>query len=325
MVRRAATLLPALLFQACAAPELAERVEITDDGVELGTTYHVTVVARDTARVRADLAAARAECQRLGLLLSEWRDDSAIAQLNRDASRGAARVGPELRRLLGGALHVAKATRGTFDPTWRPLGKLWDEAEARGRMPSDDELADALSPIGWRKLTLRGDAVTFANPNTRIGIAGFAKGWIIDAVFDVLRKRGHRDVRVNIGGDVRMSGVAADGEAWRLSVVDPFDPGVIRRRIAVSNTSVATSGNYFRFREIDGRRIGHILDPRTGRPPAFQGSVTVLSPDAAMADALATALFVMGPEVGIRFAEAVEGVDVLYVTRSGIISTLPER
>jgi thiamine biosynthesis lipoprotein len=190
-------------------------------------------------------------------------------------------------------------------------------------VPEEAELVEVLPALGWRNVELRAGEIRFGHPRTRIGVASFAKGWVIDAVFLSLRARGHRHLMVNIGGDLRSGGRAAGGEEHLVHILDPFQPDRSVARLRVGEVSVATSGNYFRRRMIGGRAYGHILDPRTGRPPAFDGSVTVLTRDAAMADALATALFVLGPDRGLRFAESLPGLDAVFVTRDGLQSTLP--
>lgn len=316
-----------LLLVGCGTAPVAVggRVAVVDVGSELGTSYHVTVVADDVVQARRDLAAVRGRCREFDQRWSEWNDASDLARVNREAARGGATVDAELARLLRGALHVAEATGGAFDPTWPPLKAVWDRAARRATWPAAVEVRAALDAVGWRKVQVDGEAVSFAQAGVQLGIAGFAKGWIIDALFLDLRERGYTDVRVNIGGDVRTSGRDADGEAWTLDIVDPFELGRVARRIVVGDTSAATSGNYLRFGAVAGRRVGHILDPRTGYPPRFDGSVTVLTRDAAMADALATALFVLGPERGIEFVRGVDGVEALFVTRDGVETTLASR
>jgi thiamine biosynthesis lipoprotein len=299
------------------------RVVVADRGRELGTSYEVQVVVRDGEQESAwrALEAARAECHRLELILSEWRDDSEISHLNQLAWRQPMPVTDLVNRLLVGAFHVARATKGAFDFTWAPLGLLWDKAEQRGSLPDDAELVEARCHIGFDKVKLEGGVVRFLSPGVRIGVASFAKGWIIDALFHLLRRAGFADVIVNIGGDLRTGGRDAQGEPQVFKVLDPYRPSQAIAELGVLEGSVATSGNYFRQRHIGGKAYGHLFDPATGRPPEFDGSVTVLAADAAMADAIATALFVMGPERGLAYARRVPGLEALYLTRNGPLAT----
>jgi thiamine biosynthesis lipoprotein len=298
-------------------------VALRDSGRELGTSYEIELVIRESEHapaVRA-LAAAREQCHQLDATLSEWREDSDLTRLNQRAWHEPVPVAEPLNRLLAGALHVAKATRGTFDFTWAPLGVLWDQAESRGQAPDEAELAEARRHLGFKKVVLQGGTVRFLSPGTRLGVASFAKGWIIDALFQGLRGAGFPNVIVNIGGDLRTAGHNVQGGHPVFKVLDPYEPTRVAAAIAVVEGSLATSGNYFRRRRIGAQAFGHLFDPATGRPPSFDGSVTVLAADATMADALSTALFVMGPERGLEFARGVPGLEVLYLTSKGPLAT----
>jgi thiamine biosynthesis lipoprotein len=299
------------------------RVVVADRGRELGTSYELELLVPEGEEAPAwrALEAARAECHRLELILSEWRDDSEISHLNQQAWRQPVPVTDLVDRLLAGAMHVARATGGAFDFTWAPLGVLWDQAELRGRLPDEAELAEARRHIGFDKVSLQGGVVRFSSPGVRLGVASFAKGWIIDALFHVLRQAGFANVIVNIGGDLRTSGHDAQGGTQVFKVLDPYRPTHAAAELGIVEGALATSGNYFRQRQIGGRAYGHLFDPATGRPPEFDGSVTVLAADAAMADALATALFVMGPERGLELARRVPGLEVLYLTQTGPVAT----
>jgi thiamine biosynthesis lipoprotein len=288
------------------------RQVVMEKGVELGTSYDVLVVAADPERARGDLAEVRELCRTMEARLSQWREDSEVSVVNREASSRPVRISSDLQQLLEGALHVSRVTVGAFDVTWRPL-----EDAGRGNPPTS-----MLEDIGWRHVRIENGTVSFDRPGTRIGIDGVAKGWIIDALYHALRAKGYEDVLVNIGGDLRTSGRDERGEPRVFRVADPFDITRTACEIEIQDLAVATSGNYIRFTEADGVRRGHIVDPRSGRQPVFDGSVTVLTRDAAMADALATALFVMGPEEGMGFAERTPGVDAIFVTRDGVRSTL---
>jgi len=298
-------------------------VVVGDHGRELGTSYDLELVVRqgEEASARSALAEARERCHELETSLSEWKEDSEISRINQQAWDHPVPLTPPVERLLAGALHVARATGGTFDFTWAPLGALWDHAEQRGRAPDDAELAEARRALGFEKVVLEDGKVRFLSPGTKLGVASFAKGWIIDALFHVLRRAGFDNVIVNIGGDLRTSGHNEKGETQAFQVLDPYQPTRSAAELGIVDGSLATSGNYFRKRIIDGTSYGHLFDPKTGRPPEFDGSVTVLAAEATMADALSTALFVMGPERGLEFARRNPGLQVLYVTRTGLQCT----
>ncbi len=295
---------------------------VTDSGSELGTSYDVVVLAADEATARRHLAEARKVVHDAEMKLSEWKQDSELSRLNRRAAIEPVEVGPELLKLISASKQVAQATGGAFDITWLPLGDLWEQSRSQSRVPTDTELREVMQSVGHDKVVVEGSTVRFTHPRTRIGLGGVGKGWIADAVFLHLHKRGYDNLVVNIGGDLRASGHGPDGP-WTFNVTDPYDTTRTAGAFELDGGAVATSGNYARFTEIDGKRYGHILDPRTGMPASFDGSVTVLAPDCAMADALATAMFVMGPEQGMAWARKNPGVQVIFATRNGLLTTLP--
>ena len=267
-------------------------IEVNDSGAELGTTYDLTVVTTPDRRPAAlhALAAARQRCRALESRLSEWKPDSEISRINREAAQRTVALSPILRRLLRGALHTSAVTDGAFDVTY---------GSGEG--------------TGWDKVTLGPEGVRFAHPATKIGLGAVAKGLIVDELFTTLREAGFDHVIVNLGGDLRTSGLDRTGQRRRFRIMDPFNPSRVTTSIALQDVAIATSGNYL--------RKSHIVDPKTGAPPAFDGSVTVITRDAAMADALATALFVMGPDAGLRLVEKTKGVHAIYMTRSGLRSS----
>jgi thiamine biosynthesis lipoprotein len=294
---------------------------VSDSGREIGTTYDVVVMAADQARARQDLADARKIVHAAEMELSEWKDDSALSRLNREAGMRPVEVKGDLLKIIAASTQVSRATEGAFDITWLPLKKLWDDAARAGAPPTDDAISETLKAVGYGNVAVEGSTVSFKHAQTRIGLGAVGKGWIVDAVFLFLRKRGYENMIVNIGGDLRTCGRGPDGP-WTFTVMDPFDAARAAGKFDLQDGSVATSGNYMRYLEIAGKHYGHILDPRTGRPAEFEGSVSVFAPDCAMADALATALFVMGPEKGLDWARKQPGIEVIYATRDGLQSTL---
>lgn len=305
-------------------PPATARVVVRDSGRELGTSYEawLLVAPADADRARQALAAARARLHELEAQLSEWRETSEISRVNELAAERAVELSPALAQLVRGSLHVSRLTGGAFDITWRPLDAVWRAAAQRQTWPREDELAPALRRVGYQQLQLEGRALRFTRPGMALGIGGVAKGWIVDAVHALLRARGFRDLVVKLGGDMRTSGRDAAGQPHAFYLADPYHLGRSAGRLRVADTAIATSGNYLRAERVGARSVGHILDPRTGRPPAFDGSVTVLTRDSALADALSTALFVMGPDAGVRFARTQPNLKVVYLTPAGPVGTL---
>ncbi|HEX6850267.1 MAG TPA: FAD:protein FMN transferase [Candidatus Polarisedimenticolaceae bacterium] len=312
-------LLVALLLAAAAGCAPAARTW-SEQRVLMGTVFRIQVHAPPSAQARRAVAAALDEVARVEALLSEWRETSEISALNRAAGRGPLRVGPELLEVLERAALASEATGGAFDVTFATCGGLWSFRDAR--VPSDDELATCLGHVGFRKIRVdrARSEVEILDPATRIGLGGIGKGYGVDRAAAVLERAGVGNYVVDGGGDLRIRGRNGD-RPWTVGLADPRRKGELAGRVEMEAGSIVTSGDYESYFERDGVRYHHILDPATGRPARGSIAVTVVAPDATWADALATGLFVMGPERAIPAAEALPGVSVRIVSPDGAVHT----
>jgi thiamine biosynthesis lipoprotein len=274
----------------------------------MGTYVRIQIVLEDEHAARAAMDAAYAEIERLEAMLSEWRDDSEISSINRSAGGEAVSVSPETVALARRSVEIARETRGAFDPTFAACGRLWS---FRDRViPERASIEHCRSLVDWHRIEISENSVRLADPGMRLGVAGIGKGYILDRAADVLRAHGMSDFTVDGGGDLVVSGRGPD-RPWTIGIAHPRRPGLYGS-IEVPPGAVVTSGDYLQMFERDGRRYHHILDPRTGYPADRSVAVTVLAPDAATADALATGLFVLGPDVGLERVETMPGVEALF-------------
>ena len=284
----------------------------------MGTYVRIQVVGADDDAARDATDAAYAEIERLEAILSEWRADSEISAINDAAGVAPVRVGPETVAVVRLAVDIARRTGGAFDPTFASCGRLWSFRDHV--VPPDDALAACLEFVDWTAIEIRdeppGGTVFLPRAGMRLGIAGVGKGWILDRAADALRARGLRDFSVDGGGDLVLAGRGPHGR-WVLGIADPRRPGHLHGSIEAPDGSVVTSGDYMQAFEIDGRLYHHILDPHTGRPARRSSAITVIAPDAATADALATGLFVIGPEDGLAWVESHPGVEALFFDPDG--------
>lgn len=287
----------------------------------MGTSYSVTV---PTATQGQDAigAAVRQALDRVDALMSTYRADSEVSRFNRHESVEPFPVSAETHAVLATAQELSATTGGAFDITVGPLVDVWGFGPREiSEPPTEETVRRLLERTGWRKLVLdpQDRAVRKIVPQLRIDLSAVAKGYAVDLVADALERLGYRRYLVEVGGELRAAGSRADGTPWRVGVESPdsSDRGV-QRILQITDTAVATSGNYRNFREADGQRYGHVLDPRTGRPTTNQVlSATVLHPSAMHADALATALLVLGESEGTDLAEREELAVLLLVARDG--------
>jgi thiamine biosynthesis lipoprotein len=263
----------------------------------------------DANELRDEIASKIEELERI---LSHWRPDSKLYQVNASVSTDPIAIPPLLHELLVHAKWTHEQTRGGFDPTIAPLVNLWGfgpVSENRLRIPSEDEIKNALDQVGMNKLEiLPDDRVRKKIPSLQLDLSGSAKGEIIDQVCALLDRRGIGNYLVEIGGEIRTRGPGKDERGWTIGLEDGSRESE-RSTLSLRDYSIATSGTYRQSKPNpdSAKPASHLIDPRTGRPVEHDLlAVNVLAPTARDADALATALMVLGPDQGMALAEEMD-------------------
>ncbi len=271
------------------------------------------------------------EIRRVTQVFSEWEPDSEISAVNQAAGEKAVPVSPEVYRLISEALRISELSNGKFDITFKSAGKLWDFRKKT--IPEAAALQSAAASINYQHVVLDEEKQTvfLTEARTQIGLGGIAKGYAIDRAVQVIRSAGFDVFYINAGGDLyASSGASNKGNAknsakrWKVGIQHPDNTESLIAVLPVANGAVATSGDYERYFEKNGIRYHHIIDTDTGYPANLSRSVTVLTSRAYLADALATAVFVLGPEKGKTLIENMPEAEVLIIDKRGeIVSTLP--
>ncbi|MCJ8157255.1 FAD:protein FMN transferase [Sphingomonas sp. LaA6.9] len=291
---------------------------MTLQGLTMGTSWSVRLVARPSGVADAMQGIERV-LDRVVAQMSNWETGSDISRFNRSTPGTWLLPPPEFLTVLDAALEIARLSDGAFDPAIGALVDLWGFGPAGPRKtpPADDAVADALARSGWRRIEHDMAALRARRTATAaLDFSGIAKGFAVDRVSEWLAGQGLVHHLVEIGGELRGSGLKPDGQPWWVDLEAPPGVAVPVNRVALHGLSVATSGDYRRWFEHDGRRHAHSLDPRTGRPIANGvASVTVLHPSCMLADAWATALTVLGTEAGLALAEA-QGLAARIIERA---------
>ena len=232
-------------------------------------------------------------------------------------------VSDDFLKVLQVARKIYGLSAGAWDGTVKPLVNLWGFGNARPveKAPSEEEIKTRLQAVGFDQIRIAASGrVGKTNRAATLDLASIAKGYGVDAVADLIRESGYGQFLVEIGGEVVAEGVRKDGKPWMVGISRPVpddSPGSVYRAIGLSGGALATSGDYRLFFELDGARYSHIIDPRTGYPVRNKVvSASVVAPDCALADGLATALVVMGPEDGLALVNRLKNVECLIITRS---------
>ncbi|MGB1277996.1 MAG: FAD:protein FMN transferase, partial [Nannocystaceae bacterium] len=280
-------------------------------GETMGTTYNITVVSdaltsEERTRIEQELAS---ELARIDLVMSTYRDDAQLAQFNAHAANQAFAVDPSLTDVLAIAHEVSEQSSGAFDVTVSPLVDLWGFGPG-GKVehqPTPTAIASAQASMGYTKLNLDIDAHTLMKTHAelKVELSSIAPGYAADQLSELLAKSGYANTMVEVGGEVFTRGHNQDGATWKIGIEQPLPTRqALHSLVGISGQGLATSGDYRNTTTLDGESFSHTIDPRTGRPIAHNlASVTVVASNAARADALATALLVLGPKDGLSWAK----------------------
>lgn len=290
----------------------------------MGTDVTITVIAPTVKEGEEAIDAAMEEIKRLDRMMSLYRDDSQITRLNRAAGEHAVQVAPEMIEVVEEARKASELSGGAFDVTIGPLVVLWQMKLKDGSVPSDKEIKAVLRRVNERDILIdrKGTSLFLTKKNMIMDLGGIAKGYAADRAAEVLKKRGVLNALIAVAGDIRAMGKREDGKPWRIGVQHPRETGKLLTTLELLDRSISTSGDYERFTIVNRKRYHHIIDPRTGRPSEGMESVTLVGDRGVAIDPLTTALFILGPEKGMKIAKEA-GYEAIFVDDTGKAVTTP--
>jgi len=303
----------------------------------MGTFARVAAVAMDEDTAKECIRKALEQVELVDELMSDYKEDSEISVLNREGFARAVRVSEATFEVLQRSVEYSRLTAGAFDVTVGPLVELWRAAGEVNKPPEEGELEEARAKVGWEKMVLDANdlSVRFLAEGMRVDVGGIAKGYAIDAAVAAMQEGGAIGAMVDVGGDIRCFGAPPPGrERWLIGLQDPRrirelpGTGELLLTLKLLNAAVATSGDYRRYVVIEGKKHSHIVDP-TEAPAGGStrggsvSSVTVIAEPPAGgidADALATAVSVMGAKAGLSLIEELPHVEAIVVSPGGGLS-----
>jgi thiamine biosynthesis lipoprotein len=294
--------------------------KITFEGQAMGTHLLFTGFTTkdvDAAKLRETFEAAKNEIVRLEGLMTTWRPDSEVSRVNAAAGKEPIAVSKETFDVIAESVKMSERSEGTFDITFQSLHGLWKfDQDLDPHPPKEAELKARLPLVNYRNIKLDPAKLTvyLAKAGVKIGLGGIAKGYAVDAASNVLKKAGVEAFFVQAGGDLYTHGKKPDGTEWSAGIRDPRGPdNDFFVMLSVSDHAFSTAGDYERSYIVGGKRYHHIIDPRTGYPATACRSVTIWAPNAFLADAIDDAVFILGPEKGLKLVEQTEGVGAVVV------------
>jgi len=304
----------------------AELPLIRWQGRTMGSPYTVQIVGTNLSPEEIDGLKAEVEEQlrEVNRQMSHYQLDSEVSQFNRAPAKTPFKVSPEFARVVRFSLDLFQRSRGAFDPTLAPVINLWGFGEKTDEraVPPEAILKTALKKTGCKHLSVTAkDELVKDIPDLTINLSAVAKGFGVDDMVRVLRGHGLTNIYASIAGEVRVLGQNSRGTKWQVGIASPVahwnedDP--MAAVASLSNQALSTSGDYQKFfTDPQGRRLSHIIDPKTGWPVQHNvGGVSVVAPDSMTADALGTTLFVLGPEAGLKFIESWTNAAALFIVR----------
>lgn len=276
----------------------------------MGTIVSIQIIGPKN-RSEGALHLAFDEIKRIEYQMDIHKKNSEISRLNKEGRLE--KASPDLIYVINRSIHYSRISEGAFDITIHPILELWRNKINSGSYPANQEINDTLTLVNYSNITVINDTVRFELAGMSIVLGGIAKGYAVDRAVKVIREQGFDSGFVNAGGDGMYFGTKQDGSPWRVGLRNPDNKTESIVVLDISDMAVATSGNYERYFN-ESARLSHISDPGTGYPSQSIISATVIAASAMEADALATAVFVLGPEEGMELIEKTENTEALLIT-----------
>ena len=292
----------------------------------MGTFSRLVVIAEDERAAQSGIKAALDAQKQVDKLMSYHREDSELAKINAQAYDHPVVIAPETMIVLQEALHISQITHGAFDVSVAPLIDLWKRAGETDSPPTEAQISDARAKVDYTQIYLDPNAMTvaFGKPGMKLDLGGIAKGYAIDLSIQAVKDHGAIGAMVDIGGDIFCFGKAPRGQkGWRIALQDPQTANApltnqIRLILSVKDRAVTTSGHYHRFELVGSEKVSHIIDTQQGTGAKNLASVTILAPSAMSADALATAVSVLGHEKGLALIESLPETEAIVIDADGL-------
>lgn len=283
-------ILAAAVLTACGGnkPEKDDTAQSTQEIFAMDTYMSLTAYGSNSEEA---VSKAVQEINRLDAMFSVGNEDSDVTKINEN---GSGEVSEETAFIMNRAMQVSKETKGAFDITIYPVMELWGFTTKNYRVPESSEIADVLKHVSYTNVEVNGQQVTLSD-GASIDLGGIAKGYTSSRVIQIMKDCGIEHAIINLGGNVQVLGTKTDGSDWRVAIQNPASENSYLGILSTVDKAVITSGGYERYFEQDGQVYHHIIDPQTGYPSESDlTSVTIVCSDGTTADALSTALFVMG-------------------------------
>jgi thiamine biosynthesis lipoprotein len=281
----------------------------------MGTRFEIIAVHPDVQHRWDAINAGIAEITRIEKLISSWDPNSQTSEINRQAGQNWVATDAELIGLIERSIKVSALTDGAFDISFASIDHIWKFDGSVQQMPPAKAIKQSVAKINYQNILIdkTNQRVKLKDKGMKIGFGAIGKGYAANKAKDIMQKMGIESGVVNASGDLIAWGKDENNEPWKIGITDPNDKNKAYSWLYVNNMAVVTSGNYEKHIDIEGTRYSHIIHPHTGMPVTGTKSVTIICPDAELADALATAVFTMGPGQGMQLVNRLKNVECMII------------
>lgn len=282
----------------------------------MGNRFEISVVGDDAGLADAHIDSAVAEISRIEKLLTTFSEDSQTNEINRNAGIQPVKVDEEVFNLIARSIRISALTQGAFDITYGSIDKsLWNFDVNMKQLPDAETARRAVRLIDYRNIELDANNTTvfLKEAGMRIGFGGIGKGYAAEMAKQVLKNRGVASGVVNASGDLTAWGVQPNGQKWTVGIANPDLAHEIFSYMAITDMAVATSGNYEKFAIINGKKYSHTINPHTGLPVTGIKSVTIITTNAEVADAMATPVTIMGINAGLDMINQMANIEAVII------------
>ncbi len=285
----------------------------------MGSVFEISLVDQDSSIANQHIDEVISEIDRIENLISEWRPQTQIAEVNRNAGIAPVKVDREVFELTKRAIQYAQNSAGAFDISIVALDKVWLFDGSMNTMPAEEVIRNSVAKVGYKHIRLDSAASTIflELSGMKIGFGSIGKGYAADRGRQIMKEKGIVAGIVNASGDLSAWGNPPNSDAWKIGVNNPFKPHRMVKVLRFNEMSVATSGSYEKYAEINGKRYSHIINPVTGYPATGLTSVTIYGPSAEIANALSTSIMVLGEKEGKKLIQHFPAYRYIFITDQG--------
>lgn len=285
----------------------------------MGSRFDITIEAKDSLSAEKYIDESIVEIERIENLISEWRPQTQISEVNRNAGIKPVKVDKEVIRLTQSGIYFSKLTNGAFDISIVAMDKIWKFDGSMTSMPSPEAIKKSVEKVGYQNIEIDTVASTIflKKPGMKIGFGSIGKGYAADKTRELMETKGVKAGIINASGDLTTWGKQFNGKYWTVGITNPFKNDAYTEVLKLKRFAVTTSGNYEKFVEFDGKRYAHIINPKTGMPSTGICSASVFGPSAEIANGFSTSIMVLGVDEGLKLLAKFPDYSCVLITDKG--------